>query len=301
MKELVSIKSLSREQILTLLERATRLKSHPPGPILQGKIMASCFFEPSTRTRLSFEAAMKRLGGEVIGFSDALQSSSQKGESLSDSMRIVGLYSDLVTLRHPLEGAARLAAEVAGKPVINAGDGANEHPSQTLLDLYTMQESQGKLDGLKIAFVGDLLYGRTVHSLIYAFKHFGPRLYFVAPPTLTLPEELCQKLKEYGVRYSFHHEIEDVIENVDILYMTRIQKERFPHLEAYERVKDHYTLTPEMLERGSPHLRVLHPLPRLQEIDPRIDSSEKAYYFQQAENGLYVREALITTLLEVPV
>lgn len=296
-RDLISIKELSKEEILKVLARAEEIKKIPPGPILEGNIMASCFYEPSTRTRLSFESAMRRLGGEVIGFSEGSSTAAQKGESLYDAMKIIGFYSDLIVIRHPLEGAARQAAEATDKPVINAGDGANEHPTQTLLDLFTIRECQHKLEELHIAFVGDLLYGRTVHSLARALQLFSPRLYFVAPSLLAMPDLICQNLRQNGVPFSFHQAIEEVIDKVDILYMTRVQKERFLSQEEYSKVKDRFILTPEVLERGQPHLKVLHPLPRVNEIDKRVDHSPFAHYFQQAENGMYVRQALLALLL----
>ena len=243
-RDIVSMKELDKEQILKILTRAEEIKKQPPGPILQGHLMASCFFEPSTRTRLSFESAMCRLGGEVIGFSDANLTAAQKGESLYDSMRVIGLYSDLIVIRHPLEGAAKQAAIATEKPVINAGDGANEHPSQTLLDLFTIRECQGRLEGLNVAFVGDLLYGRTVHSLALGLRPFDSRLYFVAPPLLAMPDAICHNLRQAGVPFSFHHSIEEVIDKVDILYMTRVQKERFASQEEYFRVKDQLIFNP---------------------------------------------------------
>ncbi|MCC5831520.1 MAG: aspartate carbamoyltransferase [Chlamydiales bacterium] len=297
MKDLISIKELKREEIESLLKRAYELKQKPPGPILQGHVMASCFFEPSTRTRLSFEAAMKRLGGEVIGFADDASTSLQKGESIYDSMKIIGLYSDVVVIRHPLEGSARQAARATDKPVINAGDGANEHPTQTLLDLFTIEECLGKPDGLHIAFVGDLHFGRTVHSLAYALKQFDVRLYFVSPPSLSMPPAVCEELKRAGVPFSFHNRIEEVVGRSDILYMTRVQKERFHDAVEYNRVKDRYILTRAHLEEAKEGLKVLHPLPRLNEIAPEVDETCHAYYFPQAENGLYVRQALLCKLL----
>jgi aspartate carbamoyltransferase catalytic subunit len=296
-KDIVSIKELSKEQILSILARAEAMKKNPPGPILKGHLMASCFFEPSTRTRLSFESAMKRLGGEVIGFSEASSTSSQKGESLHDAMKVIGLYSDILVVRHPLEGSAKQAAFATDKPVINAGDGANEHPSQTLLDLFTIKECQGRIEGLNIAFVGDLLYGRTVHSLALALRLFDSRLYFVAPSLLAMPDSICQNLRQAGVPFSFHHSIDDIIDKVDILYMTRIQKERFASQEEYLRVKDHFILSPRMLERCQKNMKVLHPLPRVNEIDLSVDETSFAHYFCQAENGIYVRQALLAILL----
>lgn len=296
-KDILSIKELKKEELLQILKRAEEMKKCSPGDILKGNLMASCFYEPSTRTRLSFEAAMRRLGGEVIGFSEASGTASQKGESLHDSMKIVGLYSDIIVIRHPLEGSARQAAESTAKPVINAGDGANEHPTQTLLDLFTIRECQNKLEGLNIAFVGDLLYGRTVHSLSLALRLFDSRLYFVAPPTLAMPNTICQTLRQAGTPFSFHQSIEEIIDKVDVLYMTRVQKERFASQEDYLQVKDRFILSSKLLERAQPHLKVLHPLPRVNEIEKEVDDTPYAYYFQQAENGIYVRQALLALLL----
>ncbi len=291
MKGLTSIRNLSREQIIEILDRAHEMKQKPAGPILQGHIMASCFFEPSTRTRLSFESAMKRLGGDVIGFSESGTTSFQKGESLFDAMKIIGLYSDVIVLRHPLEGAAKQAAMATNKPVINAGDGANEHPTQTLLDLFSIRECQGRLENLNIAFVGDLLHGRTVHSLALALKFFKCRLYLVSPPQLSMPETICQSLRAAGIPFSLHVSIEEVVDKVDILYMTRLQKERFAS------ATDYYQLDAKILARGQKNLKVLHPLPRVGEIAKEVDESPFAYYFEQAENGMYVRQALLAQAL----
>lgn len=295
--DILSVKEIDKEQILNVLKRAGEMKKKPVQSILNGYLMASCFFEPSTRTRLSFEGAMKRLGGEVIGFSEPKETAAQKGESLYDSMKVIGQYSDVVVIRHPLEGSAREAADATDKPVINAGDGANEHPTQTLLDLFSIQECQGTLEGLNIAFVGDLLYGRTVHSLAVALRHFNCRLYFVAPQSLAMPDSICQELRKYGVPFSFHHSIEEVTNKCDILYMTRIQKERFLNQEEYDKVKDHFILNVQTVQKGKENLRVLHPFPRVNEIETAVDATPYAYYFQQAENGLYVRQALLALLL----
>lgn len=297
MKNLISMKEMKREEIEDLLASAYEMKRIPSSPRLKGKIMASCFFEPSTRTRLSFETAMKRLGGDVIGFSETQGISTQKGESLRDTIRVIGLYADLLVVRHPLEGASRAAAESTSRPVINAGDGANEHPSQTLLDLFSIHECYNKIDGLRIACVGDLLYGRTVHSLALALKHFDVRLYFVSPPTLPLPDSICDELKREGIPYSFHSRLDEVIGQCDILYMTRVQKERFTNPDEYLRVKDAFILTPSLLAKAKAELKVLHPLPRVGEIASVVDQSSHAYYFQQAENGLYMRQALLCKLL----
>lgn len=297
MKNILSMKEMQKNDIVSILTRARQFKQNPPDKILKGSIMASCFYEPSTRTRLSFESAMRKMGGEVIGFSEGATTSSQKGESLYDAMKIIGYYSDLIVLRHPLEGAARQAAKATDKPVINAGDGANEHPTQTLLDLFTIQECQGKLEGLNIAFVGDLLYGRTVHSLALALRHFHARLFFIAPQVLAMPDSICLELRRAGIPFSFHKSIEEVIGRCDILYMTRIQQERFGSQEEYERLKGHFVLTRETLAWAREHLRVLHPLPRLSEIDFEVDDTPYAYYFKQAENGLYTRQAILAMLM----
>lgn len=295
-RSLVSISDLSKEEIEHILKRAEELKKKPAKDLLGGSILASCFFEPSTRTRLSFEAAMLRLGGQVIGFSDSASTSIKKGETLSDSMRIIGSLSDLIVIRHPLEGAARLAANSTNKPVINAGDGANQHPTQTLLDLFSIKECQGKLTGLNIAIVGDLKYGRTVHSLAYAAALFDMRLYFISPEELTLPDTTLHQLRKMRAKFSFHHKIEEVIDKVDILYVTRLQKERFDE-SVYEKVKESYILKEAMLNKAKKHLKVLHPLPRINEIETAIDATPFAYYFQQAENGLFVRQALLALIL----
>lgn len=292
-RDVVSTKDLTKEEILAILAEAKKIKTSPPGPLLRGRLLGSCFFEPSTRTRLSFEAAMKRLGGEVVGFTDPQSSSLQKGESLYDTIRVVGGFVDCIVLRHPLEGAAREAAEATNKPIINAGDGANEHPTQTLLDLFTIEECQGRLEELNIAFVGDLKFGRTVHSLAYALAHFNCRLFFVAPPMLELPSYLYEVLRHAGVLFSSHATIEEVINHVDILYMTRVQKERF--LENF--ASKQLILTPEMLFHAKKGMKVLHPLPRIEEIAREVDKLDCAHYFVQAENGLYVRQALLKMIL----
>jgi aspartate carbamoyltransferase catalytic subunit len=296
-RSIVSITDLSKEEILLVLKRAEEMKNKAPKEILKSRILASCFYEPSTRTRLSFESAMIRLGGHVIGFSDSNSTSAKKGESLQDAMRMIGQYADILIVRHPHEGAARVASESTDKPVINAGDGANQHPTQTLLDLYTIKECQHKLKGLHIAFVGDLKLSRTVHSLSLACAHFDMRLFFVSHEQLGLADEISHFLKKHGIKFSFHRSIEDVLGKVDILYMTRIQKERMEP-SAYEKYKDIYILKEEMLKKAKKNLKVLHPLPRVNEIEISIDKSCYAHYFQQAENGLYVRMALLAMILE---
>lgn len=296
-RDIVSIKDLSKEEILAVLDRAEEMKQKSPGPILKGHILANCFFEPSTRTRLSFESAMKRLGGEVIGFSEPTTTSAQKGETLHDAMKIMGYYSDIMVIRHPAAGSAQEAAEASDTPVINGGDGPNEHPTQTLLDLFTIKECQGKLTGLKIGFVGDLLNGRTVHSLAPTLGMFDNRFYFVSPPALGMPSAICQNLRQTGVPFSLHPTIEEILGRVDILFMTRVQGERFRSQEEYQKLKDHFILKPHMLQGAQKNLKILHPLPRVNEIERGVDQTPYAYYFQQAQNGLWIRQALLAMIL----
>lgn len=289
---LVSITDYSKEEILSILESARAFEANPNQKLLEGKVVATLFFEPSTRTRLSFETAVVRLGGSIIGFSDAATSSSAKGETLNDTIRMVSSYADAIVMRHPLEGAARFASEVSPVPIINAGDGANQHPSQTLLDLYSIQKTQGTLDSLKICLVGDLKYGRTVHSLIQAMSYFKPTFRFIAPDELKLPEEYKQFCRKNDISFTESDQLTDNFDDADILYMTRVQKERFQDLMEYERVKNVYTLRNDMLAHSKDNLRILHPLPRVNEISMDVDDNNKAYYFQQARNGLYVRQAI---------
>lgn len=295
-QDVLSIKELSLQQIELVLRTAADLKKKQQPDLLKNKIIANCFFEPSTRTRMSFESAALKLGGNVIGFGSDESLSTKKGETLYDTMRIVSGYADLIVIRHPKEGSARLAAEASSVPVINAGDGANQHPTQTLVDLFSIQECQGSLEGLSIALVGDLKYGRTVHSFAQACKLFNIRLFLVAPEELTLPESICDTLKREGVRFSFHQTLQEVIPKVDIVYMTRIQKERMASTE-YQTSKDQLTLKLSMLDQAKPNLRILHPLPRVDEMEKAVDDTAFAYYFQQAENGVFVRQALLTLIL----
>lgn len=295
---LVSISDYSKDKILNILESAAAFEENPNQDILKGKVVATLFFEPSTRTRLSFETAINRLGGRVIGFTDASTTSSSKGETLKDTITMVSNYADLIIMRHPLDGAARYASEVSAVPVINAGDGANQHPTQTLLDLYSIQKTQGRLDNLNIHMVGDLKYGRTVHSLLMAMSHFNPSFTFIAPEELKMPMEYKQFCYENGIKYKESTELGD-INDADILYMTRVQRERFLDLLEYEKVKDVYTLKNKMLEGTKANLRVLHPLPRVNEIDVDVDDNEKAYYFQQARNGVFTRQAIICDALGI--
>jgi len=296
-KSLVSISDYSKDDILSLLDSAAKFEAQPNQKILASKVVATLFFEPSTRTRLSFETAVVRLGGSVIGFSDAATSSSTKGETLNDTIHMVSSYADAIVMRHPLEGAARYAAEVSPVPIINAGDGANQHPTQTLLDMYSILKTQGTLENLHICMVGDLKYGRTVHSLLMAMSHFNPTFTFIAPDELKMPEEYKSFCRKNNIAFTELSELNDSFNDADILYMTRVQKERFLDLMEYERVKNVYTLHNDMLANSKPTLKILHPLPRVNEINPDVDSNEKAYYFQQAQNGLYVRQAILNKVL----
>ena len=296
-KSLVSIGDFSKEEILKIMELAADFEANPNQRILLGKVIASLFFEPSTRTRLSFESAINRLGGRVIGFSEASNTSISKGESFHDTISIISNYCDMIVMRHYLEGAARYASEVAKVPVVNAGDGANQHPSQTLLDLYSIMKTQGTLDGLHIMMVGDLKYGRTVHSLLQAMSHFGAKFTFVSPVELALPQEYKNYLNEKGLEFVETQDFNKYINEVDIIYMTRVQRERFSDLMEYERVKNAYILRNSMLDNTKDNMRILHPLPRVNEIATDVDANPKAYYFQQTENGVYTRMAIITYLL----
>jgi aspartate carbamoyltransferase catalytic subunit len=279
---------------------AKQFELQPNRHLLDGRIVATLFFEPSTRTRLSFETAANRLGAKVIGFSDPKATSSAKGETLKDTIKMVSNYADIIVMRHHLEGAARYASEVTRVPIVNAGDGANQHPSQTMLDLYSIYKTQGTLENLNIFLVGDLKYGRTVHSLIMAMRHFNPTFHFVAPDELKMPEEYKIYCREHGIKYVEHTDFnEEVISQADILYMTRVQKERFTDLMEYERVKNVYILRAKMLQGCRENMRILHPLPRVNEIAYDVDDTPQAYYFQQAQNGLYAREAILCDVLGI--
>ncbi len=299
-RDLISITDYSKEEYLKIMRLAAEFEANPNQDLLQGKVVASLFFEPSTRTRLSFETAISRLGGRIIGFADPGSSSTSKGETLHDSIKMVSNYADLIVMRHPLEGAARYAAEVSPVPVINAGDGANQHPTQTLLDMYSIVKTQGTLDNLNIFMVGDLKYGRTVHSLLMAMSEFeNPIFNFIAPPELQMPEEYKHYLREKGIRYFEHREFTDIISEADIIYMTRVQKERFSDPMEYEQVKNVYILRNSMLEKTKPNMKILHPLPRVNEIHTDVDQNEKAYYFTQALNGVFTREAIISHIMNL--
>ena len=295
-KHLVSIADLSVPELQLLLDTALKLKHKPQPHLLEGKLIASCFFEPSTRTRLSFETAVQRLGGKVIGFADGANTSAKKGETLADTARIISSYADAIVQRHPKDGAARVLAEFSRVPVINAGDGTNQHPSQTLLDLVTVYETQGSLNGLKIAMCGDLKYGRTVHSLAQALKNFGCSFAFVSPPTLAMPDYITEELDEAGAAWQILPDLETAIEWADILYMTRVQRERFDEQE-FAKIQGKFNLTAAMLAGAKDNLRVLHPLPRVDEIHPDVDGTPYAYYFEQAQNGVYARMAMLVLVL----
>jgi len=296
-RSLVSIDDFSTDEIIKILDLAGEFEKNPSQNILQNKVVASLFFEPSTRTRLSFESAISRLGGKIIGFTDASSSSVSKGETLNDTIKTVSNYSDLIVMRHPIEGSARYASEVAGIPVVNAGDGANQHPTQTLLDLYSIRKTQGTLDNLNVFLVGDLKYGRTVHSLMMAMSRWNTTFNFVAPKELRMPNEYKLYLDNLGLKYYEHTDFTDIISRADIIYMTRVQRERFTDPMEYEKVKNVYVLQNSMLSNTKDNMRVLHPLPRVNEIDQDVDSNKKAYYFEQALNGVFTRQAIICSLL----
>lgn len=299
-KSLVSISDLSKEEIVGLLNKAAEFEKNPNQRILQGKVVATLFFEPSTRTRLSFETAVNRLGGRVIGFSDAKTSSQSKGETLKDTIMMVSNYADVIVMRHHLEGAARYASEISPVPIVNAGDGANQHPSQTMLDLYSIYKTQGTLENQVITMVGDLKYGRTVHSLLEAMHFWNPRFNFVACEELKMPDKYKRFCEMHGIEYRETTDFsEDVINESDILYMTRVQGERFSDVLEYERTKSLYTLHNDMLKNSKPNLEVLHPLPRITEISQDVDDNPKAYFFQQAKNGLYARQAILCRALGI--
>ena len=295
-QHLISIPDLSNEQLECLLDTALRLKREPRRNLLEGRLIGSCFFEPSTRTRLSFETAVQRLGGKVIGFSDGANTSAKKGETLADTARIISSYTDAIIIRHPKDGAARVLAEFSAVPVINAGDGTNQHPSQTLLDLVTIQETQGRLDKLVIAMAGDLKYGRTVHSLAQAMKRHKAEFIFVSPPSLAMPDYITEELDAAGCRYQILSSLEEAARHADILYMTRVQRERFDEQE-FAKIQGKFNLEAATLTQAKPNLRVLHPLPRVDEIHPNVDGTVYAYYFEQAKNGVFARMAMLSLVL----
>ncbi len=298
-RSLISITDYTKEDYLEILSLAEEFEAHPHPNILNGKVVATLFFEPSTRTRLSFESAVKQLGGNIIGFAGQNSSSITKGESLRDTIKTVANYCDLIIMRHPLEGSARYASEVTSIPIINAGDGTNQHPTQTLLDLYSIKKTQGRLDNLNIFLIGDLKYGRTVHSLIMAMSQFNTKFTFISPEELKMPNEYKMYLDKLGISYVENNDFTELISEADIFYMTRVQKERFSDILEYERTKNAFELKNSMLEQTKDNLRILHPLPRVGEINEDVDNNTKAYYFTQARNGVYTRQALIAKTLEL--
>jgi aspartate carbamoyltransferase catalytic subunit len=300
-KDIISILDFTKEEILYILEISARMETEACPDILKGKILANLFFEPSTRTRLSFEAAMKRLGGQVIGFDELGTTSTVKGESLRDSVKIIEGYCDIIVLRHFLEGASRLTADSVDIPVVNAGDGASQHPTQTFVDLYAIKKAKGDIENLSVGFLGDLKYGRTAHSLAYALSHFNAEMYFISPPSLRMPKDYIEELEIRGVSYQEVETIDDVSEKLDILYCTRIQKERFAEPVEYEKVRGLYKLSKSIMDelKVKDDLKILHPLPRVDEMDESLDATEYAMYFEQAHSGIPVREALLASVLGV--
>ena len=297
-RDIISIEDFSRQEINYILNRSRTMEPYAAksSDMLKGKILATLFFEPSTRTRLSFEAAMLKLGGSTIGFAEAEIASVRKGENLADTIRTVENYADIIALRHPLEGAAKLAAEFSKVPILNAGSGAEEHPTQALMDLYTMQKEKGTIDGLKIALVGDLRYGRTVHSLAYALSLYDIELYLISPESLRMRHEVIRAIKD-KISITQDTNLEKVIPQVDVLYVTRIQKERFPDPAEYAKVKGIYRIDLDTLKNAKKDMIILHPLPRVDEIAAEVDSKPQARYFQQVWNGIVVRMTLLALVL----
>jgi aspartate carbamoyltransferase catalytic subunit len=294
--QLISTADLTREEVDYFIREAETLRDHRTDDLI-GRICASLFYEPSTRTRLSFESAMHRMGADIISVTDAGSSSLKKGETLEDTIEMVEKYADILVMRHPEARAAERAVKVTSKPFINAGDGANQHPTQALLDMYTIHREVGGIDGITVGFVGDLKYGRTVHSLIYLLSLYPiKRVLFISPEALKMPSEYLELLERSGIEYQVGNDLESAIPEMDVIYMTRIQEERFEHPEVYEKLKGSYVLTPMTVQMGKPELRILHPLPRIDEISPEVDSLPQAAYFRQAENGVYMRMALLKTL-----
>ena len=302
MKDIISMNDISKEEILEILEIAKKIEKTSEEEklnFLKGKIIATLFFEPSTRTKMSFESAAFRLGAQVLQLPPLELSSVKKGESFSDTIKMVESYSDVIVVRHPNDGAARLASTTSQKPVLNAGDGSNQHPSQTLLDLYTIKDEKGTLNNLSIAFVGDLKYGRTVHSLVKALTHFNPVIYFVAPKILQMPSYLIDDLDKNNIKYEILEDFRDCLDKIDVFYMTRIQKERFPDIEDYEKVKGIYVINKKnILGKCKEDMIILHPLPRVDEISTDLDDTKHALYFKQAKNGIPIRQAMMMKVLD---
>jgi aspartate carbamoyltransferase catalytic subunit len=301
-RHVISMKDFSRAEIDHVLDTAEKLepiaKGEKTSRLLDGKIIALLFFEPSTRTRLSFEVAAQRLGGQVLNLGSVEASSVMKGENLADTIRVISEYADLIVLRHPLDGSARMATEFTGVPIINGGDGSVNHPTQTFLDLYTIRR-ESHLEGLKIAMAGDLKYGRTVHSLCHALSLYGAEMTFVSPPELRMPSEIVKDLRKNNIRVKETDSLDEIIGDVEVLYMTRVQRERFPDPDEYEKVKNKLKVTGDLLKNADPDLKILHPLPRVNEISPEVDSTPHARYFQQAFYGVPTRMALLTLAMGV--
>ena len=302
MKDIISMNDMSKEEILEILEVAEKIEKTSEEEklnFLKGKIIATLFFEPSTRTKMSCESAAFRLGAQVLQLPPLELSSVKKGESFSDTIKMVESYSDVIVVRHPNDGAARLASTTSRKPVLNAGDGSNQHPSQTLLDLYTIKDEKGTLNNLSIAFVGDLKYGRTVHSLVKALTHFNPVIYFVAPKILQMPSYLIDDLDKNNIKYEILEDFRDCLDKIDVFYMTRIQKERFPDIEDYEKLKGVYVINKKnILGKCKEDMIILHPLPRVDEISTDLDDTKHALYFKQAKNGIPIRQAMMMKVLD---
>ncbi len=301
MKHLVSMRDVTKEDMLSLIDLASRIEAGQIKPDLSGKLGALLFFEPSTRTYFSFDTAIKRLGGNTLAMTGSGSTSVKKGESLADTLMTVRQYADFIVMRHKIEGAARFASEILDIPVINAGDGTNQHPTQAMLDLYSIHKTQGTLENLTVAMIGDLRLGRTVHSLAQALSDFNPKFYFASPRHLQMPKYIKDELKNKGVDFEEVEDIKPIIPHLDIMYVTRIQKERFAVLEDYEKVKDAYIITPEVLENVKENFRLMHPLPRVNEITVEVDKMPYAYYFRQARNGVVMRQAIIAKLLNLDV
>lgn len=299
MESLISMRDLDKAKISDLIKKAEKIEKNILRPDFKGKVMASLFYEPSTRTQLSFDSAMQKLGGEVIKMAGTKGTSVEKGESLADTVRVVNQYADIIVVRHPNEGAARYISQQVTIPVINAGDGSNQHPTQSLLDLYSMSKTQGTLNNLTIALVGDLKYGRTVHSLVYALSTFKPVFYFISPDSLAMPAYITEDLQKMGISFEIVPSVEEVVDKLDIMYVTRIQRERFVDPQEYEKVKNVYIIRAAQLQNVKEKFKILHPLPRINEIHTDVDKLPSAYYFEQAGNGVFMRQAILSTLLGV--
>jgi len=300
-QDIISVRQFDRDKLAYIFGLAEEMRHMVQqigsADLLRGRVLANLFYEPSTRTSSSFMAAMQRLGGAVIPINEVRYSSVTKGESLPDTVRTLECYADVIVLRHPEVGSAQIAADYATKPIINAGDGTGEHPTQALLDLFTIQQELGRIEGLTVAMVGDLKYGRTVHSLTRLLGLFGARLRFVSPEVLRMPAELIEEVRAKGMEYSEHDDVAEIIGEADVLYVTRVQRERFDDQDLYEKVKDYYVITPQLLRQAKERMIVMHPLPRVSEISYDVDKDARAAYFRQMENGMYIRMALLAAIL----